>query len=82
MSFEQSFDRRQFLSISHFLRQVVPEDYGLFGEQPVAVSGCAEGWNIEKVFAFRTQSACGAVGTDQLLKIKGTNATQSSKYNA
>jgi len=54
-SFEQSFKRGEVLSISHFLRQVVPEDCGFYDEQPVAVSGCAAGWNIEKVFAFRTQ---------------------------
>jgi len=80
--FEQSFERGEVLINSHFLRQVVPEDCGFYGEQSVAVSGCAAGWNIEKVFAFRTQCACGAVRTDQLLKIKGANATKSSKYNA
>ena len=71
VSFEQSFERGEVLSISHFLRQVVPEGCGFYGEQPFAVSGCATGWNIEKVFAFRTQWACGAVRADQLLKIKG-----------
>jgi len=55
VSFEQSFERGEVLSISHFLRQVVPEDCGFYGEQPVAVSDCAAGWNMEKVFAFRTQ---------------------------
>jgi len=55
VSFEQSFERGEVLSISHFLQQVVPEDCGFYGEQPVAVSGCAAGWNIKKVFAFRTQ---------------------------
>jgi len=55
VSFEQSFERGEVLNISHFLRQIVPEDCGFYGEQPVAVSGCAAGWNIEKVFAFRTQ---------------------------
>jgi len=54
-SFEQSFERGEVLSILHFLQQVVPEDCGFYGEQPVAVSGCAAGSNIEKVFAFRTQ---------------------------
>jgi len=55
VSFEQSFKRGEVRSISHFLRQVVPEGSGFYGKQPVAVSGCAAGWNIEKVFAFRTQ---------------------------
>jgi len=49
VSFEQSFERGEVLSISHFLRQVVSEDCGFYGEQPVAVSGCAAGWNIKKV---------------------------------
>jgi len=44
VSFEQSFERGEVLSISHFLRQVVPEDCGFYGEQPVAVSGCATGF--------------------------------------
>jgi len=42
VSFEQSFERGEVLSISHFLRQVVPEDYGFSSEQRVAVSGCVE----------------------------------------
>jgi len=55
VSFEQSFEQGEVRSISHFLRQVVPEGSGFYGKQSVAVSGCAAGWNIEKVFAFRTQ---------------------------
>jgi len=53
--FEESFEQGEVLSISHFLRQIIPEDCGFYGEQPVAVSGCAADWNIETVFAFRTQ---------------------------
>jgi len=55
VSFEQSFERGEVLSIWHILRQVVPEDCGFYGKQRVAVSDCAAGWNIEKVFACRTQ---------------------------
>jgi len=55
VSFEQSFELGEVRSISHFLRQVVPEASGFYSKQPVAVSGCAAGWNIEKIFAFRTQ---------------------------
>jgi len=46
VSFEQSFERGEVRIISHFLRQVVPEGSGFYGKQPVAVSGCAAGWNI------------------------------------
>jgi len=49
VGFEQSFERGEVLSISHILRQVVPEGSGFYGEQPVAVSGCVAGWNVEKV---------------------------------
>jgi len=55
MGFEQSFERGKVLSISHFLRQVVPDYCCFYGKQPIAVSGCAAGWNIEKVFASRKQ---------------------------
>ena len=39
-------NEEEVLSISHFLRQVVPGDCGFYVEQPVPVSGCAAGWNI------------------------------------
>jgi len=55
VNFEQSFERGEVLSISHFLRQVVPEDCGFYGEQPAVASGCAADWNTDEVFAFRTQ---------------------------
>jgi len=48
VTFEQSCERGEVLSISYFLRQVVPEDCGFYGEQPVAVSGCTAGWNTDR----------------------------------
>jgi len=38
VSFEQSFERGDILSISHFLRQVVPEDCGFTVVSELAVT--------------------------------------------
>jgi len=53
--FEQSFERGEVLSISHFLRQVVPEDCGFYGEQSVARKWLCGG--LEHVEGFCFQNA-------------------------